>query len=162
MVGSVIFSCPSQIWNLKVSVRVGRSRPNLKFKIFGEGGFGHLTMSRPNLKFKIYGGGWSSFHVRPNLKFKLFGEVGGQSSFHVQTESKISNFQWGLGVRASFHVQSQIWNLKVSVRVGGPGQIWNSKFLLRVVGSVIFACPGWIQNLKFSVWRWGVSHLFHI
>ena len=49
--GSVIFPCPGQIWNLKFLARMR---------------VGHLSMSRPNLKFKIFseGGGQSSFHVQ--------------------------------------------------------------------------------------------------
>ena len=96
--GQGILPCPDQIWNLKFSVRVGvshlsMSRPNLKFKISGEGvGVSHLSMSRPNLKFKIFSEGWG-LGILPcpgqiwNLKVSV--RVGGWASYHVQAKSEI-------------------------------------------------------------------------
>ena len=88
-------------------------------------GLGHLTMSRSNLKFKTFSEGCGLGHLtmsRSNLKFKTF--------------------QWGW--RAVFSpYPGQIWNLKISVRVGGFG---------------ILPCTGQISNKNFW-WGWGVSHL---
>ena len=110
--GSVIFSCPGQFWNLYCLVRSGVS---------------HLSMSRPNLKFKILvrlgsvifpcqGQIWNlkTFHESLGLviflcpgqiwNLKISVRVGGRASYHVQTQSEIEKFQWGLGGQSFFHI----------------------------------------------------------
>ena len=144
--GSVIFSCPGQIWSLKIFSEGWGSRSNLKFKNFSEGWrVGHLTMSRPN------------------LKFILFGEVGGQSSFHVQNKAEISIFQQRLDGWSSYHTQakSDIWNISMgegSVTFPCPGQIWNLKFLVGV-DHLSMSRPNLWFKLFGEVW---VSHLSHV
>ena len=159
----------SEIENFINGWRVGHitmPRPNLKFKIFGEGG-GPVILPCPgqicNWKFMV---GVDHLSMsRPNLKFKLFGEVGGQSSFHVQTESKISNFQWGWGVshlfmskpNLKFKSFSEGWwsrpNLKF--KIFGEGGVWASYHVQAKSeienlwwGVIIFPCPDPIWNLK--------------
>ena len=97
------------IWNWKFSLngwRVGHitmPRPNMKFKFDSERwGVGHLSISRPNLKFKIYCGRVGHLSMSsPNLKFKIFSEVGGSDILPCP---------------------GQIWNLNLTVRLGG----WSS------------------------------------
>ena len=118
--GSVIFSCPGQFWNLYCLVRSGVS---------------HLSMSRPNLKFKILvrlgsvifpcqGQIWNlkTFHESLGLviflcpgqiwNLKISVRVGGRASYHVQTQSEIEKFQWGLGVS---HLSMSRHNLKLKI-----------------------------------------------
>ena len=140
--GSVIFSCPGQFWNLYCLVRSAVS---------------HLSMSRPNLKFKILvrlgsvifpcqGQIWNlkTFHESLGLviflcpgqiwNLKISVRVGGRASYHVQTQSEIQNFQWGLGGWVIFPC---------------PDAIWNWRFL---EGLIILPCPDPIWNLNCLVW----------
>ena len=132
----VIFPYPGQIWNLKISLRVGR--------------VGHLSMSRHNLKFKIFSDGWGVRHLtmsRPNMKFKIFDSEG----------------WWGW---SSFHIPGQKWNWKFIfgglVIFPCPGPIWNLKCFSEVGESVIFPCPE--SNLKFKNFqlRMGGQSSFHV
>ena len=102
--GSVIFPCQGQIWNLK----------NFPWEF----GVGHLSMSRPNLKFKIYCRRVGHLSMsRPNLKLKIFSEVGGSVIFPY------------LGPIWNLKFSVRVWG---SVIFSCPGQIWNSKFSVRL------------------------------
>ena len=113
--GLVIFPCHGQIWNLKFSVRVGsqsslhvQAKSEIQNKIFGDScGVGYLSMSRPNLKFKMFGEVGDSFifscpgHI---WSLKISGRVGGPGQIW---NLKISVRVGGLAI---LPCSGQIWN----------------------------------------------------
>ena len=140
--GSVIFSCPGQIWSLK-NIQWGLgSRSNLKFK--NSVRVGGLAIYHVQAKSEIYIVWWGRGPVIFSYPGKIWNlkclvRLGGQSSFHVQTKAEISIFQQRLDGWSSYHTHA-----KSQIKIFGEGG-----------GSVIFSCPGLIWSLKIFSEGWG-------